>query len=1393
MPEYGTSQQQIELMRQIELSRMRQSAGGRRQRNVAVDRAIDRYMDEEYERQRGSSRGQWLQKKMTWPGMAATMAARTQGLEQKVGRAVTTGALSKVPRGGLTPEELTQQILNVGGAGYLATSGLANVSSIKRRAAQRQYEQQLGGLGKAERVVGNLSALNRVAAQMRVASLVAGEGMGRSVQGGMGLYGSSMTGMLPFMGAQIGLAIWKQARIKKIKAQRTPGGEKAAKIADPVFNTLDEQASILQRSQGMKPGEGILYQALRFIGTQVAVNPLIYEELAFIREEREKGRAAFGEEYGEGIEGENERDVVTRVLDKTTGFLDKTLAKYDFGTQLFNFLTTGQLPRTLQKNLEAVWERQGFSKQEIKSEARSRGISMDQHRLGLTTSRMLVEMAPNVQMQEVALLSGIFDTNRYILLETEMIRRGGFGVQDTERHEVEYRRSAMGRVWESIKEGAAVITNIPGINAVANLLTLPFRMPAKVLGGFEKVIGGISNVLLGGRTADLLSSEEELQKAAGIYRSTQEAANEFMAQGLPNIQEDLRVMGAVRAQLLTNIYQVQAKHLELATGQTHTYDSKPFAKELQKGSWSMTAGKYLSARGAMMQEERDRERMEVALERSFRGSFSDIMGWMLTGGRGGIQRRLRGAVRGRQRLEMIPWLRTEAAETFDPQALMSAAMFRQRGIRNRDVGEAQFFSADLERRMMQQENLLPRMQRMMGRGVGGFGALGGGALGLMGALTGGLGIPLMALLGLGGMGLGAIAPAGVRTRQMEEVFRGYEGSAEQFLGVRGRKPTDLTVQQRARIIKEVGPVPPEWFKDPANQSIIASILQTPDVEDLTGGTFAGGPVTGVAGGVPKAISALGMSIDQLKKDPLPVIVYGYPGTSVNLPPGVIPFRTRGKYPGSGRADDYSDPMSNVQILPLDGTTGQPLYSYDVGGIGPNLKSIAGGRSLIQEQAELEEKKEKDEVTYREKAELALSEQSLEFQKKMSEYLRKISKNINPKEKEGLLGKLMGGLGSVFGPILSAFPLLLGALGLGGISALTGGAVGTKGMLGLAHAGVLKAGKGLATAGKFGAKMLSPLTGLAGKGVDKIVGTKALDLGIDVAETAGTTAVKSIGKLSAKAFLKSLIKKIPFVGAAFGLYLGVKRMLKGDWLGGIMEIGSGLASMLPGIGTAASVGIDVLIAGRDIKNELENSKDKTKDPRAVGEGLGGFVGQDIHPITGMRLTEEQKRYRERLGYTRWMNVQEQMFGSRGKGPDSPVGFAYGGVTAGIPKIIGEDGPEAGVPLTPERFANFLRKIDPNAARNELAQRVMDVQEETKLEVKERTNREELAKITPSAPAMPTVVPIDTSDTGFTKDKSATRIDDKLDKFLTSILSDCSFEFSNRYKRYVYDSNTGFSFA
>ena len=101
------------------------------------------------------------------------------------------------------------------------------------------------------------------------------------------------------------------------------------------------------------------------------------------------------------------------------------------------------------------------------------------------------------------------------------------------------------------------------------------------------------------------------------------------------------------------------------------------------------------------------------------------------------------------------------------------------------------------------------------------------------------------------------------------------------------------------------------------------------------------------------------------------------------------------------------------------------------------------------------------------------------------------------------------------------------------------------------------------------------------------------------KVATKTATKVAAKATTKAVGKSVLKKIPFIGLGAGLLFAGQRALAGDWTGAGLELASGAASMVPGVGTGLSIAIDAGTVARDINraknaNEVPNLEvDETK--------------------------------------------------------------------------------------------------------------------------------------------------------------------------------------------------------
>ena len=160
---------------------------------------------------------------------------------------------------------------------------------------------------------------------------------------------------------------------------------------------------------------------------------------------------------------------------------------------------------------------------------------------------------------------------------------------------------------------------------------------------------------------------------------------------------------------------------------------------------------------------------------------------------------------------------------------------------------------------------------------------------------------------------------------------------------------------------------------------------------------------------------------------------------------------------------------------------------------------------------------------------------------------------------GGFGKIKDGIGNVGGHLRTGFGKIKNGMGKIG--------------------GLLKTGFGIIK------NSLKWLGGKLLKGMGKIGGL--------FVKKGGQALAKTASKVAGKTIFKSILKKIPVVGAVAGLGFAAGRLMKGDWKGAIGEAASGLASTVPGAGTAASVAIDAALAARDVSKARQGAKEEAK--------------------------------------------------------------------------------------------------------------------------------------------------------------------------------------------------------
>lgn len=125
-----------------------------------------------------------------------------------------------------------------------------------------------------------------------------------------------------------------------------------------------------------------------------------------------------------------------------------------------------------------------------------------------------------------------------------------------------------------------------------------------------------------------------------------------------------------------------------------------------------------------------------------------------------------------------------------------------------------------------------------------------------------------------------------------------------------------------------------------------------------------------------------------------------------------------------------------------------------------------------------------------------------------------------------------------------------------------------------------------------------------------LGTKA----ISGLTKAAVGAFKAFGKTVMKVF-----KKIPIIGALISFGFAVERFRAGDYWGAGAEVISGLASFIPGVGTAVSTAIDVGLVASDAMGYTGGSDEAADFIYREGQGMTKFRKDDL-VIGGTKLDQ-----------------------------------------------------------------------------------------------------------------------------------------------------------------------------
>lgn len=126
-------------------------------------------------------------------------------------------------------------------------------------------------------------------------------------------------------------------------------------------------------------------------------------------------------------------------------------------------------------------------------------------------------------------------------------------------------------------------------------------------------------------------------------------------------------------------------------------------------------------------------------------------------------------------------------------------------------------------------------------------------------------------------------------------------------------------------------------------------------------------------------------------------------------------------------------------------------------------------------------------------------------------------------------------------------------------------------------------------------------------------------------------------------LLKVFKKVPIVGSLISIAFAVSRFKSGDYVGGGLELLSGLAAMIPGVGTGVSIAIDALNAFLDFKAGGIGEGKKGKGSM-ITDWVGGmvkWVGQKLYKvITFLPIVGPALKSVEALTQGKWLEALKQ---------------------------------------------------------------------------------------------------------------------------------------------------------
>jgi len=474
----------------------------------------------------------------------------------------------------------------VHGAGY-ATKTLGSM-------AAKQQAAQLGGAGRFYRStqlmnlgLSNLSAPGYLAAMtgqyLSSPRTAATTMIGKAITGGAG---GLWTGVGATVLASIAASIMKSKKEQVIHGKMTTPIDVVRKYSQwRFFRPMVDQ---LSASGTLKPGETLILQLLGLIEQWTSPIP------AFVSKELSKEEFKAKSAQAGVKELSRRENFFEKLLSKGEKGLQTFTYKYNPLAQLFTFLFTGKTPKEMLARIEDTYGEKLDSKKQERL-----GIAYTTFQLLHTPVQAILSQSRSYEAQMMSFTAAQFELLKGMTSELITIRRGGFAISDQDILRVQPYREPLYKIWLSMYEHIPILAS--SINIIKKLYQLSTKSLKDIKEAFiEKTQSFVDKIV--GRFGSKFKSPEELLKELGLYKTTRQKAEEFIAEGLPDILGEIHKSGERRLDVLQDI-------LDTLTGSGRRYEAQ--TKGLK---WDVYAGSYLTPEEAEFEKRRRSKLIETTLQ-----------------------------------------------------------------------------------------------------------------------------------------------------------------------------------------------------------------------------------------------------------------------------------------------------------------------------------------------------------------------------------------------------------------------------------------------------------------------------------------------------------------------------------------------------------------------------------------------------------------------------------------------------------------------------------------------------------------------------------------------------------------------------------------------------------